>query len=103
MKDTNLLEEYVLNDQGAVFQGSSDHIGAKVWNFAQVLFEPSFDIWVEHISLTNDAKRIVHKFQKLRVLSFLYLDQAFSSIFYTDAIYKIQMHMVYNMYMYIYI
>lgn len=44
MKDTNLLEEYVLNDQGAVFQGSSDHIGAKVWNFAQVLFEPSFDI-----------------------------------------------------------
>lgn len=35
MKDTNLLEEYVLNDQGAVFQGSSDHIGAKVWNFAQ--------------------------------------------------------------------
>lgn len=44
MKDTNLLEEYVLNDQGAVFQGSSDHIGAKVWNFAQVLFEPSFDV-----------------------------------------------------------
>lgn len=44
MKDTNLLEEYVLNDQGAVFQGSSDHIGAKVWNFAQVLFEPSFGI-----------------------------------------------------------
>lgn len=45
MKDTNLLEEYVLNDQGAVFQGSSDHIGAKVWNFAQVIFEPVFDVW----------------------------------------------------------
>lgn len=45
MKDTNLLEEYVLNDQGAVFQGSSDHIGAKVWNFAQVIFEPIFDVW----------------------------------------------------------
>lgn len=36
MKNTDLLNEYVINDQGAVFQGSSDKIGAKVWNLAQV-------------------------------------------------------------------
>nr|XP_022335793.1 uncharacterized protein LOC111132291 [Crassostrea virginica] len=35
MKNTDLLNEYVINDQGAVFQGSSDKIGAKVWNLAQ--------------------------------------------------------------------
>jgi hypothetical protein len=36
MKDTDLLEEYILNDHGVQFQGSSNKIGAKIWNFAQV-------------------------------------------------------------------
>lgn len=36
MKDTDKLDEYCLNDHGVVFQGSSDKIGAKIWNFAQV-------------------------------------------------------------------
>lgn len=41
---TSLLNEYVLNDTGAVFQGNYKQINAKVWNFAQVLF--SFKILV---------------------------------------------------------
>ena len=51
MKNTDLLNEYVINDQGAVFQGSSDKIGAKVWNLAQVrpffcISQLNFALWL---------------------------------------------------------
>ena len=36
MEDTSLLDEYILNDQGAVFKGSYDKLFGKAWNFGQV-------------------------------------------------------------------
>lgn len=36
MKDTELLKEYVDNEQGCVYRGSHDNYGAKAWNYGQV-------------------------------------------------------------------
>lgn len=36
MPNSSDLEEYILNDQGVIFQGSSDHISPLRWYFGQV-------------------------------------------------------------------
>lgn len=35
--DTKLLEEYILNDSGAIFHGNYKQVGAKPWFYGQVV------------------------------------------------------------------
>jgi hypothetical protein len=36
MDDEKLLEEYILNDTGAIYYGSSNAVRPRPWNFGQV-------------------------------------------------------------------
>ncbi|XP_061533054.1 protein-glutamine gamma-glutamyltransferase 2 [Phycodurus eques] len=65
LPDEKLLQEYITNEHGIIYVGSSDYIGSRHWHFGQ--FEENvMDICFEILDNSNDALRNSEKDMKQR-------------------------------------